>query len=378
MKLVVLTNIMAPYRIPLFEALRSLVDDFSVLLMAKHEENRQWQLDEHSFKTDFLPGFHLLPSGAEVSIHINYGVIRRLMELKPDFVLSGGFSLANFAAFSYCKLFGASYVGWGELTLKDGAEASWVKRTLRRIMTRGSDGSIASSTAARDAFIHYGARPESILTTILPFDVKGLHNDTMAFKSSEIGKALRAQYPGQTVLSIGRLVKMKGCRELLAIYQSAFRANPNMQLLIIGDGPDRQSLQEEVRERGLINVHFMGHVQPRDLHKYLAIGDIFLFPTLGDTFGLVLSEAMAAELAVVSSIHAVATQDLVEDGKTGFVIDPSDTDSSGTILLKALNLSPDARARIGSAAYERVKPCDPYVAASAMVEFLYGLGSKAQ
>src|SRR5437773_1576549 len=111
MRLVVVTNILAPYRIPLFEALRSRVDDFTVLLMARQEENRQWQFDQYSFKADFLPGFHILPSGAEVSVHINYGVIRRLIRLKPDVVLSGGFSLTNFAAFFYCKLFGASYVG---------------------------------------------------------------------------------------------------------------------------------------------------------------------------------------------------------------------------------------------------------------------------
>jgi glycosyltransferase involved in cell wall biosynthesis len=374
MRLVVVTNILAPYRIPLFEALRSRVDDFTVLLMARQEENRQWKFDEYSFKADFLPGFHILPSGAEVSVHINYGVIRRLIRLKPDVVLSGGFSLPNFAAFFYCKLFGASYVGWGELTLKDGAENSWVKRTLRCTMTRGSAGSIASSTETRDAFIHYGARPDTVLKTILPFDVTGLHRATMEFKSSEMGKTLRAQYPGQIVLSIGQLIKRKGCRELLEIYRRAVRVNSNVQLLIIGEGPERPSLQEQVRESGLINVHFVGHVQPRDLHKYLAIGDVFLFPTLYDSFGLVLSEAMAAELAVVSSTHAAATHDLVENGRTGFVIDPSDTDSSGAILLRALDLSPSARSQIGYAAYERVKLCDPHMAANAMIEFLQGLG----
>ncbi len=373
MRLVVITNILAPYRIPLFEALRSQVDDFTVLLMAKTEENRQWTIDQVNFKTESLPGLHCLPGGAEVSVHINYGVIRRLIHLRPDVVLSGGFSLANIAAYTYCKLFGAAYVGWGELTLKDGAEHSGVKRAIRRIMTHGSTGSIASSSAAREAFFHYGARPNTVLTTILPFDVSSLHAAAMDFKASDTGKRLRAQFPGPVVLSIGQLIKRKGYQELLAIYQSALRTNPNIQLLIIGEGPERTTLEEQVKDAGLANVHFIGHVQPADLHRYLGVSDVFIFPTRYDCFGLVLSEAMAAELVVVSSVHAMATQDLVVHGKTGFVIDPSDTHASATVLRNALTLSADARDHIGRAAYERVRQCDPPIAAQSMIEFLQKL-----
>jgi glycosyltransferase involved in cell wall biosynthesis len=373
MRLVVITNILAPYRIPLFEALRSRVDDFTVLLMAKTEENRQWTIDHVNFKTESLPGLHCLLGGAETSIHINYGIIRRLIRLKPDVVLSGGFSLANIAAYIYCKLFGAAYVGWGELTLKDGAERSGVKRAIRRIMTHGSTGSIASSTATKEAFLHYGARQDTVLTTILPFDVASLHAAAMTFRVSDNGKRLRAQFPGPIVLSIGQLIQRKGYQELLAIYQSILKTNPTIQLVIIGEGPERTALEAQVKDTELANVHFVGHVQPADLHKYLGISDVFIFPTRYDCFGLVLSEAMAAQLVVVSSVHAMATQDLVVHGKTGFVIDPSDTHASAAVLLNALTLSADDRDRIGSAAYERVRQCDPQLAAQSMIEFFQKL-----
>jgi len=378
MRLVVITNILAPYRIPLFEALRSQVDEFTVLLMAKTEENRQWTIDQVNFKTESLPGLHCLPSGAEVSIHINYGVIRRLIRLKPDVVLSGGFALANIAAYIYCKLFGAAYVGWGELTLKDSAEHSWVKRAIRRIITHGSSGSIASSSAARNAFLHYGARPDTVLTTILPFDVSSLHTAALQFRASDNGKTLRAQFPGPVVLSIGQLIPRKGYQELLAIYQSALRTNPTIQLLIIGEGPERTTLEAHVKETGLANVHFIGHVQPVDLHRYLGISDVFIFPTRYDCFGLVLSEAMAAQLIVVSSVHAMATQDLVVHGRTGFVIDPSDTPASAAVLRDVLTLSEDAKDRIGHAAYARVRQCDPQLAAQNMIEFLQNLSGRGR
>lgn len=157
MKLAVVTNILTPYRVPLFAALAEGVDDLTVLLMAKQEENRQWQIGPVPFRTEILPGWHVRPKGAEVAVHFNYGVIRRLRQLDADVVLSGGFAPAHLAAFAYCKVFKKRYVQWGEFTLRDGAQSSAVRRFLRRTVIRGADACIASSGEAREAFLHYGA-----------------------------------------------------------------------------------------------------------------------------------------------------------------------------------------------------------------------------
>ena len=98
MRLVIVTNILTPYRVPLFKTLAEQVDDLTVLLMAEQEENRQWQLGPVPFKTEILPGWHARPKGAEVSLHFNYGVIRRLRRLDAEVVLSGGFAPAHLAA----------------------------------------------------------------------------------------------------------------------------------------------------------------------------------------------------------------------------------------------------------------------------------------
>ena len=157
MKLVVVTNILTPYRVPLFARLAQQLDDCTVFLMAEREENRQWEIGSVPFRTELLPGWHLRPKGTEVSLHLNYGVVKRLRRLDPDVVLSGGFAPAHLAAFVYCKLFRKRYVQWGEFTLRDGAQSSPVRRFLRRKMISGADACVASSNEARDAFWHYGA-----------------------------------------------------------------------------------------------------------------------------------------------------------------------------------------------------------------------------
>ena len=95
------------------------------------------------------------------------------------------------------------------------------------------------------------------------------------------------------------------------------------------------------------------------MHRDANAGVIAEAPSMTeDQCRQILREAMDAELALVSSIHTATTHDLVKNGRTGFVIDSSDADSSGAILLRALDLSPGARTQIGYAVYERVKSCD--------------------
>jgi hypothetical protein len=124
MNLAVVTNILTPYRVPLFEAIGKRVDRLHVLLMAEREENREWTFDAVAFQHEVLPGFHVKLPGAEVSLHVNHGVMRALRRLNPDVVLSGGYAPANLTAWLFCRLHQRPFVGWGELSMQDVAHYS--------------------------------------------------------------------------------------------------------------------------------------------------------------------------------------------------------------------------------------------------------------
>ncbi len=95
---------------------------------------------------------------------------------------------------------------------------------------------------------------------------------------------------------------------------------------IVGDGEDRIGLELFVRENGLSEfVKFYGYKQTKDLPSFLAKADCFLFQTDFDIWGLVLVEAMAAGVPCISSICAGATDDLIQDGQSGFAVDYSMT-----------------------------------------------------
>jgi glycosyltransferase involved in cell wall biosynthesis len=374
-KLTVVTNILTPYRIPLFMALQRRLDHFSVLVMVDREENRQWTIDKVPFTIDVLPGFHYRRKGADASCHLNYGVVRALKRTNPDVVLSGGYAPANIQALLYCRLFRKAYVSWGEVTARDGSLSSGWRWLLRRWVTGGSAGAVASSSEARDTFVYHGLPPEQVLLALLPVDVTDWRVRTDAFRGTSEAAQLRGRFGSPLLLSIGQIIPRKGYRELFEMYARVLQRRPEVSLVIAGEGPDRAKLEEEAKVRGWNRVHFLGFVPASELHKYFAIADLFVFHTLFDPFGAVLSEAMAARVPVVSSIHANATLDLVDDGVTGYRIDPKDG-AAAEAILKLLSLSEDRRQALVNAAFDRIAKWDIEPVADTLVSFLKRVGQR--
>lgn len=370
MKLTVVTNILAPYRMPLFAALQQRGVDLSILLMAEGEENRQWTVGEVPCRAEVLPGFHYRPKGHDVSLHLNYGVLTALKRFNPDVIVSGGYAPANIQALLYCRLFRKPFVSWGELTARDGRTSAGLRWLVRRWLISSSAGAVASSSKAKEAFVYHGLPPDQVLLALLPVKVTDWRTQTDRFRGSLEAARLRERFGSPLLLSVGQIIPRKGYRELFGIYAKIVKQCPEVGLLIAGDGPDRAQFEREAMERGWNRVHFLGFVPASELHRYFAIADVFVFHTLYDPFGAVVSEAMAAKVPVVSSVHANATLDLIDDGVTGYRIDPNDAAASAETILEMIDLPEDRRQALIGAAAERIAKWDIEPVADAMVSFL--------
>jgi glycosyltransferase involved in cell wall biosynthesis len=370
MRLAVVTQLLAPYRLGLFEAYRRRVDALRVFLMAERHSDRSWAVGSHAFESEVLPGFHVaLPGyplrGLAERVHVNVGTATALSRFRPDVVMTGGFSVAHFAAYRYCRRAGIRHVSWGELTLKDGAHRSRLKRWLRRTMIGGSSGCVASSSVSREAFLAYGAPPERILTSLMPVDIA-------VFRAAATMTPRGEGRP--VVLSVGRLIPGKGFYELLEAFRLLRRDVPDAVLRIAGDGAERERLESAAAALGLREcVEFLGFVQPDALAQLYRESSVFAFSSLHDTFAAVIPEAMAAGAIVVASVHAAATHDLIDDGVTGFRIQPEQPAQSAAVLRHALGLEPAARDRIVAAAARAVERLDAERSAEETIRFLEAL-----
>lgn len=105
----------------------------------------------------------------------------------------------------------------------------------------------------------------------------------------------------KTVLYIGRLEQRKGVKHLLHAFKQLSQLSPDVSLIIAGDGPDRAKLEALSADLGLQNVEFVGFVTEKEKIHYLRTADLYCSPALyGESFGIVLLEAMACGLVTVA------------------------------------------------------------------------------
>lgn len=159
--------------------------------------------------------------------------------------------------------------------------------------------------------------------TVIPTGI-----DTTPYKKAN-GIALRAEW-GWTddtiIISAGRLAEEKNWTTLLQAFALAQKKLPDIRLVLIGDGPQAEELHQLAGELGVADhVKFTGKVPFDQIPNHLKAADLFAFASVTETQGLVTLEAMAAGLPVVA-VAGSGTQDIVEDGAQGFLVqnDPND------------------------------------------------------
>jgi glycosyltransferase involved in cell wall biosynthesis len=159
--------------------------------------------------------------------------------------------------------------------------------------------------------------------TVIPTGI-----DLTPYKKAD-GAAIRAGWnwnDDKVIISAGRLAEEKNWGTLLQAFAMAQKAQPNIRLVLLGDGPQSQALQSLAGELGITErVTFVGKVPFEEVPNYLKAADLFAFASITETQGLVTLEAMAAGLPAVA-VDGAGTRDILEDGKQGFLRqnDPAD------------------------------------------------------
>jgi 1,2-diacylglycerol 3-alpha-glucosyltransferase len=173
------------------------------------------------------------------------------------------------------------------------------------------------------------------------------------------GKGLRNQmgWQDKTILiSVGRLAPEKNWETLLYAFAKVDSQHPDLRLVLIGDGPSRESLHQLASELGIAEkVRFTGTLPFEEIPTYLKAANLFSFASITETQGLVTIEAMAAGLPVVA-VDGSGTRDIVEDGKQGFLVE-NDSDA----LAKGLNhllSEPQQMKRFSQNALKKAKTFD--------------------
>ena len=171
--------------------------------------------------------------------------------------------------------------------------------------------------------------------------------DTQLFDPARRSEGLRrhwgAEDGARVVLYVGRLAAEKNLDALLQAFAAMRQIDARLRLVLVGDGPLRDTLRQRCPE-----AVFAGQRSGADLAAHYASADLFLFPSLTETFGNVTPEAMASGLPVLAFDHAAAGQ-LIEHGHSGWLAPYGDA-SAFVHLAQALVRDPVAARRAGQEA----------------------------
>lgn len=355
-KILIVTNVPNPYRVALFNELNRQLQErgmeLHVVFGAEGYARRlnKTDLSNVTFHHRILDGgVYTSQENTERTFFGYSGLSAVLDELQPYRTIIIGFSAGTLRLFIRSFYKNEPYIIWAGSLKKEGRNDNIARIISRKLMMKRSSAFIAYGSKAKEYLVSMGANPEKVSIA--------MNTSDPAFFLNETDKIREQGIPGdgkKHLLYIGYLVRRKNVGLLIDCMAELRKQRNDFILDIVGDGESREQLEKHVAELNLTeHVKFHGFRQKSELPAYLAQSSVFLFQTDFDVWGLTVNEAMAAGLPVLSSIHAGATFDLIEEGVTGYAVDFRQK-SKISALLQPLLDHPERCKEMGMKARERL------------------------
>jgi glycosyltransferase involved in cell wall biosynthesis len=309
-KLALLTNMVAPYRAPLYGILANEFD--LMVLHAGKEANR----DSWSDLEGAVPNARVARAWGwqirytkrfngrafdEKFMHITPGYLWHLLRFRPDAVISNEMGFRSIVAFAYGMLFRKPVWIWWEGTPHSERNSGPTRKALRKAFALLAHRWVTFGQTATEYLLRLGVRPDRILQSQNAVDEK--HFLAPVAPAWDL-----PQKP--VVLHVGQLIERKGVALLLDAAATLQRQGCEFSLLLVGNGRDREALEDRVRALALKSVYFEPAQTPEKMPAVYRSGDLLVFPTLEDVWGLVANEAILSGLPVLCSKYAGCASEL--------------------------------------------------------------------
>jgi len=291
-------------------------------------------------------------------------IINHLFSLKPQVIFASSFGVWTILALLFKPLF-----WWRVIIAYEGSSPgvdyrnSALRLLIRRLMVWMADAYVTNSRAGSDYLIEIlKAKKDRVF--VQPYEIP---DERTLPSSSEVQEApIAPQRP--VFLFVGHVIPRKGLPLLLeacAILQS--RGYEGYTLQVVGDGLQQQELESFCQEHHLSDrVQWLGRIPFDQIRSYFDYADVFVFPTLEDTWGVVTLEAMLLGKPILCSKGA-GTSELVIDDENGYVFTPDDPDKLADLMQKFLD-EPNLISAMGDRSKQIMAQYTPTAAAQCLAK----------
>jgi len=235
-----------------------------------------------------------------------------LKKINPDIVHAQSF-LIGLNALVFKKLFGKPYL----LSDHGAIYFNWSFRNqISKLVMRDADGVVALTDDMKKEMLKVHHREIHVVPNGIDLEIfETLPRD-------EVRQRLHIKAEEKLIIFVGRLRPEKGLNYLLNAMEIIKQKEHSAKLILVGGGPEESHL-ELLAEKLELNdcVKFVGQIPNERVSEYMAASDIFILPSLSEGFPVVILEAMASGLPIVTT-RVTGLPEIVNNGENGFLVEP--------------------------------------------------------
>ena len=344
-KLAVLTSHLIQYQTPLFRKIADKSEiDLTVFFCwrfgvqgdvydTEFGKKIKWDIPLlEGYKYKFLKNFSLKPS-SEFWGQINLGIIKEIYDLRfknyNGILIFGWNSFTNWLAFLTAFILGLPVFLRGENPLnQELLKPKWkikIKKVILGNLFKRISAFLYIGEENKKFYQYYGVSEEKLF--FVPYAVDNERYIAAAEnfepQKQKFRNELGIKQNDGVILFGGKLIEKKRPMDLLMAYELLSKIKNQkikIHLVFMGDGALRLELEKYVEENNLKNIHFVGFKNQTELPKYYAMADVFILPSgVGETWGLMVNEAMCFGLPVIVSDIVGCGFNLVKQGENGYI-----------------------------------------------------------
>ena len=290
---------------------------------------------------------------------ITSSLFLKLDQAQPDIIIASPITFfAGALSLRWAKLNRKKLIMFDDAKPLIQFKRNFVVRSIRDLLTQQIDGFWLPSNDYDTAY------PALDKKKILFFYGYSCINNNL-FKVSQ-----KKEFTHQSIICVARLVPVKNLDNLLKAWQLVEKENAKYKLVIVGDGSAYDSLNNLANDLNLTQVQFVGTISNDQLPEFYFNADAFILPSLSETWGLVVNEAMAAGLPILLSNKINATHTLLKEGINGFSFDPYDVEAMADAILNYINLDMQAKENMSAQSLKIIAEMDYVNMGTQLVEAL--------
>ncbi|OUP75313.1 hypothetical protein B5F08_11400 [Anaeromassilibacillus sp. An172] len=333
MKVLFITNIPSPYRVSFFNELGKYCN-LTVLFEKKASEERNDSWEKYVFK-NFI-GIFLKGKSVSVDSAFCPSVIKYVKDKSFDHIICSTFSSpTGILAIEYMKRHHIAY--WLESDGGIAKNGKGFKEKLKKHIISGANGYFSTGNEHDNYYLAYGARREQLhrypFTSLLKKDIISEHISES--EKTDLRRKL-GMSEEKIILSVGRFSYLNGYgKGYDVVMKVASRLPKEYGFYIIGDSPTEEFINMREKLKAT-NVHFIDFKNKNELKLYYRASDLFVLMTIYDVWGLVINEAMANGLPIITTDKCVAGLELIKNGENGYIVPVGDDDELENRILEIL------------------------------------------